>query len=220
VEKRVKGEGPIENKTSKTHKEDQVVSPFEERDATDSAAPSIKTRIVLGLVAAAVCVCVVVFGPGLAELVKQQGQAGTIEKDGIAPVVVTNTDGAKQDGEIAQQDDTETLTTKDLNPADPVGLGDESDADQNVQPGQVPISEEERLSSQAMLQQLISDNYAKIQKKESELIEMQAMLDLLLEIGDDPDRVSLYKNLITDTKAEVQDIKNKTLRYENELTKE
>jgi putative ubiquitin-RnfH superfamily antitoxin RatB of RatAB toxin-antitoxin module len=223
-----KGEGIIENKDLKTQNEDRKVLSSGVKDTVKSARSSIKARIVFGLVAGAVCVCVVVFGPGLAELAKQRGQAGTIEKDGIAPVVITDPDGSKQDGEIAQEGETvqqsgasaTSSAVQTLSPAEPANVSAQSGADEYATEGEGVVTEEDRQAAQSMLHQLIDENNSKVERKELELADMKAMLDLLTEMGDDPDRVELYKKLISDTKDELQKIREQTERYEKELTKE
>jgi hypothetical protein len=205
---------PIGNKTSKTHGKhegDRAVPPAEERNAANPRV-SIRTRVVLVVAAAAVCVCFVVFGPGLAGLDSQREQSGTIEKDGVAPVVVTSPGDPGQDGSGA-----DVSVTPGLAPAEPAG----ADADSGyAEPGEVPVTEEERQAGQAMLRKLIGENSAKLEKKDAELVEMEAMFDLLTEMGDDPERIELYRKLIEDTNAEMQEIKEQTARYERELTKE
>jgi putative ubiquitin-RnfH superfamily antitoxin RatB of RatAB toxin-antitoxin module len=190
------------------------------KDATGASTPSSKIRIVIGLAVAAVCVCIVIFGPGLAELGKQREQADTTEKGSVTPIVVTSPGDVDDEASTASGlgpdgSDAEVSATPGLEPAEPVGAQDSSG-----EAGEVPLTEEERRAEQDMRTQLIGQNNAKLEKKEAELAEMEAMLDILTEMADDPDRIELYKKLIADTKDEMQGIKEQTARYEKESIKE
>ncbi|MDR1293194.1 MAG: hypothetical protein LBJ91_07375 [Clostridiales Family XIII bacterium] len=170
--------------------------------------------------------CVVVFGPWLSEISQQREEAGTVEQGGVAPVVIVNEDDEEQSGELAQDSAGSGSSTdsgggtpgsEDIEPAEPVAAGTLTDGGEAAPAGESIETKEEHANAQAMLTQLIAENNAKIEKKEAELTEMNAMLDILTDMGDDPGRVELYKKLIEDTKNGIQETREQTARYEKEL---
>jgi hypothetical protein len=160
---------------------------------TRDARPKAKKIVILVSAAVAVCVCIVVFGLGLDG---QRARDGAPEQDGVGADV---------------------SATPGLEPAEPAGVQDDGES---PPAGEVPVSEEEILAAQEMLRKLIDENSAKLERKAADLVEMEAMLDLLTEMNDDPDRIERYGKLIEDTKKEMSETEDRLARYEEELIKE
>jgi hypothetical protein len=165
------------------------------RGVVKQVEKAIKNKIVFALVVAA-GMCALVFA-----LVNTPYEGPVVdEKDAIVPMIISELHDAAP---VERDEGAET--------------GDPRSSGEPVREEKDPI---EVARARETLGVLARNTQVRAEEKESELLEMEEMLALLEERGNDPERVEKYKALISDTKKELKDLKETLSRYEKELEKE
>jgi AAA ATPase containing von Willebrand factor type A (vWA) domain len=100
--------------------------------------------------------------------------------------------------------------------APPVEGGEPQDIpDENVVPEDVKETENGVSKDESVSQGLVTELQGKLEKRNVELEDMKSMLAILEERGDDPERIELYKQLVSKTEKEILDLQNDIVRYNN-----
>jgi hypothetical protein len=80
-----------------------------------------------------------------------------------------------------------------------------------------PATDKTNSNNESIAKALITDLNEEVETKNGELKEMKAMLELLEEQNNDPERIALYKELIKKTKTEISETKDRIKRYKETL---
>lgn len=151
-----------------------------------------------------VCIVVLILNLDIPE------KATDKELEYIAPAVVTDLKTAEP---VQPQTFSPALQADKLPPS--IESGDPNDL-----PVEVEVSGQNDTTSVqggSTVDGLVSQNQEKLEKRKIELADMKAMLSILEEINEDPDRIQLYRQLVDRTEKEILELQNDIARYDGAI---